>query len=282
MFQDLKEKWKVDWRQFTLIICTFIFGGSFCGYVGRKILAAFAVENGFGRIGLYVLIVCLIWPFSVLLISIAFGQFSFFKDYIQRIMRIFSKTPKKHIAIFASGTGSNARKILEHFTDHSSVSIALIVSNKATAGVLQIATEYQIPTLIIERERFFRGDTYLQDLRSAQIDFIVLAGFLWKIPTALIEAYPNKIVNIHPALLPKYGGKGMYGQLVHESVIEAKEKESGITIHYVDDKYDHGSILFQARCPVLETDTPDILAQKIHKLEHQHFSTVIEKLLAEK
>jgi len=197
-------------------------------------------------------------------------------------MRLFSTTKKQHIAIFASGTGSNTRKILEHFTHHPSVQIALIVSNKPGAGVLEIAKEYDIPTLIIEKERFFRGDTYLQEFRSAHIDLIVLAGFLWKIPAALIAAYPNKIINIHPALLPKYGGKGMYGQFVHESVIHAGEKESGITIHYVDDKYDHGSILFQAKCPVLETDTPGILAQKIHQLEHQHFPAVIEKLLAGK
>jgi len=279
MFQDLKEKWKVDWLQFTLIISTFAFGGSLCGYAGKKILSAFTIESGLGTVILYILIVCIIWPFSVLLISIPFGQFSFFKDYIQRILRRFSQTKQHSIAIFASGTGTNARKILEHFTNHPSVKIALIVSNKPTAGVLEIAKEYQVPTLIIDKERFFRGDTYLSDLSSAHIDFIVLAGFLWKIPSALIAAYPNKIVNIHPALLPKYGGKGMYGQFVHESVINAKEKESGITIHYVDDAYDHGSTIFQATCPVFPEDTPDELAKRIHALEHEHFATIIEQCL---
>ena len=279
MFQDLKEKWKVDWLQFTLIICTFAFGGSFCGYAGKKILSALTIESGLGRVILYILIVCIIWPFSVLLVSIPFGQFSFFKDYIQRILRRFSQTKQNSIAIFASGTGTNARKILEHFANHPSIRIALIVSNKPNAGVLEIAKEYQVPALIIEKERFFRGDTYLSVLRSAHIDFIVLAGFLWKVPSALIAAYPNKIVNIHPALLPKYGGKGMYGQFVHEAVINAKERESGITIHYVDDAYDHGSTIFQATCPVLSEDTPDELAKRIHALEHAHFASIIEQCL---
>lgn len=188
---------------------------------------------------------------------------------------------KNNIAIFASGAGSNAKKIIEHFKNHNSVKIALIVSNKADAGVLQIAKESGIPGLIIEKERFFRGDAYLNELNAAQINFIVLAGFLWKIPSALIAAYPNKIINIHPALLPKYGGKGMYGHFVHEAVIDSKEKESGITIHYVDDKYDHGNIIFQTTCPVLPNDTPDDLANRIHVLEHEHYPKIVEKCLQE-
>lgn len=188
---------------------------------------------------------------------------------------------KYNIAIFASGAGSNAKKIIEHFKNHTSVKIALIVSNKADAGVLQIAKEFQIPSLIIEKERFFRGDVYLNELKAAQINFIVLAGFLWKVPSALIAAYPNKIINIHPALLPKYGGKGMYGHFVHEAVIDSKEKESGITIHYVDDKYDHGNIIFQTTCPVLPNDTPDDLANRIHVLEHEHYPKIVEKCLSE-
>ncbi|HEX3025173.1 MAG TPA: phosphoribosylglycinamide formyltransferase [Chitinophagaceae bacterium] len=189
---------------------------------------------------------------------------------------------KFNIAIFASGTGTNARKIIHHFTHNNSVKIALVVSNKADAGVLQIAKESGIPGLIIDKERFFRGDAYLNELYAAQINFIVLAGFLWKIPSALIAAYPNKIINIHPALLPKYGGKGMYGHFVHEAVINSKEKESGITIHYVDEKYDHGKTIFQITCPVLETDTPDTLAQRIHQLEHQYFPVIIEQTLTGK
>ena len=186
---------------------------------------------------------------------------------------------KIQIAIFASGAGSNAQKIIDHFKSHSHVSIALIVCNKPEAGVLNIAVKEGIPTLLIEKERFFRGDAYLETLKEYQINFIVLAGFLWKIPQALVAAYPNKIVNIHPALLPKYGGKGMYGHFVHEAVIANAEKESGITIHYVNEHFDEGTHIFQATCPVLPDDTPDTLAERIHKLEHAHFPKVIESVL---
>ena len=136
-----------------------------------------------------------------------------------------------------------------------------------------------IPTLIIKKERFITGDNYLPELKKHQIDFIVLAGFLWKLPVQLIQAYPKKVINIHPALLPKYGGKGMFGSKVHESVIANKEKESGITIHYVDELYDHGEIILQSKCLVDDDDTPDTLAQKIHALEHTHYPAVINDLI---
>ncbi|MES2430179.1 MAG: phosphoribosylglycinamide formyltransferase [Bacteroidota bacterium] len=183
---------------------------------------------------------------------------------------------KINVAIFASGAGSNAQKII---LSNPSYNIALIVCNKPEAGVLKIAAEHHIPTLLIEKERFFKEDTYLEILKGHKIDFIVLAGFLWKIPAKLIGAYPNKIINIHPALLPNYGGKGMYGSRVHEAVIAAKEKESGISIHYVDELYDHGNIIFQAKCEICEDDTADTLAQKIHALEHQHFPETIEQAI---
>ncbi len=186
----------------------------------------------------------------------------------------------KRIAIFASGAGSNARKIIEHFSHHPKISVELIASNKPGAGVLNIADEHGIPTLLIDKEQFFRGNAYVDELKADDIDFIVLAGFLWKVPAALIQAYPQKIVNIHPALLPKYGGKGMYGHFVHEAVIANKEKESGISIHLVDELYDHGKVVFQASCEVKPDDTPDTLAQRIHELEHKHFATVIETLLS--
>lgn len=181
-----------------------------------------------------------------------------------------------NIAIFASGAGSNAKKIIEHFEKHHTIKIKLVVCNKANAGVLQIAADNNIDTLLIEKERFFRGDGYVPALQQYQINFIVLAGFLWKIPSNLITAFSNNIINIHPALLPKYGGKGMYGMFVHQAVILAGEKESGITIHLVDEQYDHGATLFQASCPVKINDTPETLAAKIHQLEHQHFALVIE------
>ena len=188
----------------------------------------------------------------------------------------------KGIAIFASGAGSNAEKIIEHFAlikNSSSGRIVLIVCNKPQAGVLKIAEANNIPVLLIEKEKFFRGNGYADELKAAGIDFIVLAGFLWKISSALIKAYPKKIVNIHPALLPKYGGKGMYGMHVHEAVIANKEKESGITIHYVDEVYDHGDIIFQVQCPVLTDDTPEVLAQRIHILEHRHYPEIIKKII---
>ncbi len=152
----------------------------------------------------------------------------------------------KRIAIFASGAGSNAQKIIEYFTNHATIQVALVVCNKPGAGVLAIAASHGVPTLLIEKEPFFRGDGYVDELKKAGIDYIILAGFLWKIPSVLIQAYPDKIINIHPALLPKWGGKGMYGQFVHEAVIAAQDAESGITVHMVDEIYDHGQTLFQA------------------------------------
>jgi phosphoribosylglycinamide formyltransferase 1 len=193
----------------------------------------------------------------------------------------------KHVAVFASGAGSNAEKIIKHFAAQESEDkspakkVALIVCNKPTAGVLKIAEANNIPSMIIEKEKFFRGNAYVDELKAAGIDFIVLAGFLWKIPSLLISAFPRKIVNIHPALLPNYGGKGMYGMYVHEAVIANKEKESGITIHYVDDLYDHGDIIYQARCPVLADDTPESLAKRIHGLEHAFYPSVIDQILSE-
>lgn len=184
------------------------------------------------------------------------------------------------IAIFASGAGSNARKIIEHFSNHPKIRVELIVCNKPDAGVLNIADEHGIPTLLLDKEQFFRGNAYVDEFKVDDIEFIVLAGFLWKVPDALIHAYPEKIVNIHPALLPKYGGKGMYGNRVHEAVIANKETESGITIHLVDEVYDHGKIVFQARCEVKKDDTPETLAARIHELEHKHYAKVIEQLVS--
>lgn len=183
------------------------------------------------------------------------------------------------IAIFASGAGTNAEKIIAHLNHHSSIQVSLVVCNKPGAGVLSIASANGIPTLLIERDHFFRGDTYLPELSAHGINFIVLAGFLWKIPEALIAAYPDRIINIHPALLPKYGGKGMYGMKVHEAVIAAGEKESGITIHYVNEHFDEGELIFQSRCTIDENETAESLAQKIHLLEHTHFPEVVEKLV---
>src|SRR6187401_3267920 len=189
----------------------------------------------------------------------------------------------KQIAIFSSGTGSNAKKIIDHLAalnekGNAVAIVALIVCNKPAAGVLEIAGESSIPTLLIDKEKFFRGNAYIDELKAAGIDFIVLAGFLWKLPIELIKAYHGKMINIHPALLPKYGGKGMYGNFVHEAVIANKEKESGITIHYVDEVYDHGQIILQATCLVSEDDTPETLAKKVQVLEHRHFPAAVSLL----
>jgi phosphoribosylglycinamide formyltransferase-1 len=185
----------------------------------------------------------------------------------------------KQIAIFASGAGSNAKRIIDHFRNHPDIKVSLIVCNKPGAGVLGIAEQANIPSLIIDKEQFFRGNAYVDELKEKKIDFIVLAGFLWKIPSALVKAYTQHIINIHPALLPKYGGKGMYGQHVHAAVIAAGDKESGITIHYVDELYDHGQVIFQASCPVSTEDTPETLAKKIHLLEYEHFPRIIEDII---
>lgn len=187
----------------------------------------------------------------------------------------------KHIAIFASGAGSNAANLIKYFEKNEDLKIALIVCNKSNAGVLSIAEQNHIPSLLIEKERFFRRDGYLPILAEYSIDFIILAGFLWKVPLSLIQAYPSKIVNIHPALLPKYGGKGMYGSHVHEAIVANHEKETGITIHLVDEIYDNGKILFQAKCDVVESDSPEQVAQKVHELEYAHFPEQVEKWIFE-
>ncbi len=194
-------------------------------------------------------------------------------------MRPFIKT---NIAVFASGAGTNAANIIQYFNQKQSANVALIVSNNPGAGVLNIAAKNNIPSLIIDKEKFFKGDGYLPELKNLEIDFIVLAGFLWKIPSSVINAYPNKIINIHPALLPKYGGKGMYGNFVHEAVLSAKEKQSGITIHFVDEYYDNGKTIFQIACPVYEDDTTESLAKRIQELEYKYFPKVIAELIEKK
>ncbi len=186
----------------------------------------------------------------------------------------------KNIAIFASGEGTNAQTIIDYFKLSNQVKIALVVSNKSTANVLNRAKNNNIATLIIDKHSFAETNEVIDVLKNAKIDLIVLAGFLWMIPESLIKAFPNKIVNIHPALLPKFGGKGMYGMNVHKAVIEAKEKESGISIHFVNEKYDEGKIIAQYKCEVEENATAEDLANKIHLLEYNHFPKAIDELLS--
>ncbi|MFC2086182.1 phosphoribosylglycinamide formyltransferase [Bacteroidota bacterium] len=188
----------------------------------------------------------------------------------------------KRIAIFASGSGTNAENIVNFFNDNPDVEVNLILSNKKDAYVLQRAKRLNVKSVVFSREEFYKSSKILNTLHSMKIDLVVLAGFLWLIPENIISSFRNMIVNIHPALLPKYGGKGMYGNFVHEAVIKNKEKESGITIHYVNEIYDEGQIIFQEKVEVLENDSPDSLAQKIHILEYKYFPKVIEEILFEK
>ncbi|UBM59914.1 phosphoribosylglycinamide formyltransferase [Marinilongibacter aquaticus] len=185
----------------------------------------------------------------------------------------------KNIAIFASGSGSNAETIIRHFEHSEEVKVSLILTNNAEAGVIARGKRLNVPTLVFSRQNFSKSDAVVDLLKNQHIDFVVLAGFLWLVPSNLIKAFPNKIVNIHPALLPKYGGKGMWGHFVHEAVVANKEKESGITIHYVNENYDEGQIIFQASCAVTANDSPEEVAQKVQKLEHEHFPKVVESLL---
>jgi formyltetrahydrofolate-dependent phosphoribosylglycinamide formyltransferase len=281
MFQKLKQRWKVNGLHLALIIITFALGGSLCGYAGRKLLEITGLEKGVLWVILYVLLITLLWPLCVLLISIPLGQFGFFKRYINKIFSRLGtkKNTPYNIAIFASGAGSNAQQIINRFSNHTKIKVALIVCNKPGAGVLNIAKQHNIAAILIEKENFFNGNAYLDVLQQHHINFIILAGFLWKLPAALIKAYPKKIINIHPALLPAYGGKGMYGHFVHEAVITNKEKQSGITIHYADELYDHGQIITQQTCAVDAADTPETLAQRIHVLEHEWFGKVIEEVI---
>jgi phosphoribosylglycinamide formyltransferase-1 len=185
----------------------------------------------------------------------------------------------KRIAVFASGAGTNAKILIEHFELHRDAQVTLLISNRPEAGAVKIAQEHGVETLIISKETFFSEQSISAELEERGIELIVLAGFLWLIPPALIKAFPNQIVNIHPALLPKFGGKGMYGKKVHEAVLAAGAKESGITVHYVNERFDEGEHIAQFSCEVNAEDTIDSLALRIQQLEHRHFAEVVEKLL---
>jgi len=182
------------------------------------------------------------------------------------------------IAIFASGAGSNAENIITYFKDKPEVSVVMVLSNKKDAKVLERATRLNVKTLVFDRSAFSAGGDLLRMLKK-EVDYIVLAGFLWRIPADFIEAFPNKIINIHPALLPKYGGKGMYGMKVHEAVVLNNEKVTGITIHFVNEHYDEGAIIFQKQVNLSKSDTPEEVAEKIHALEYAYFPKIIESVV---
>lgn len=182
------------------------------------------------------------------------------------------------IAIFASGEGTNAQRFIDYFKDNKNIQISLIVTNSAKAKVIERAKKSNVPYILIDREKFYKTDKVVKELEQ-KADFIVLAGFMWMVPENVIKAFHNRMVNIHPALLPLYGGKGMYGDYVHEAVLRNKDKKSGITIHLVNEKYDDGKVVFQQECDVDEKDTVQTLAQKIHKLEYEYYPQIVEKLL---
>jgi phosphoribosylglycinamide formyltransferase-1 len=187
----------------------------------------------------------------------------------------------KNVAIFASGSGTNAQNIIEYFLKKGENPVKIVLSNNPNAYVLKRANLLGVETFVFNRKDFYESNIVLEVLKNKQIQFIVLAGFLWLIPASIISEYKGNIINIHPALLPKYGGKGMYGHKVHEAVVKNKETITGITIHYVDNQYDHGNIIFQITCPVDSQDTPETVAQKVHQLEYLHYPKIIEQLIRE-
>jgi phosphoribosylglycinamide formyltransferase 1 len=186
------------------------------------------------------------------------------------------------LAIFASGSGTNAENIIRYFQNKPQIKVSCICTNRADAYVAERVRPYNIPVFVFSRQDFYESDKILDYLKENKIDWIILAGFLWLIPANLIDRYSSRIINIHPALLPKYGGKGMYGASVHKAVIENQEKQSGITIHFVNNEYDKGNIIFQVACNIDPSDTPDTLASKVHALEYKHFPRVIEEVVRSK
>lgn len=186
----------------------------------------------------------------------------------------------RNIAIFASGSGTNAENIVRYFSNNKSAQVSLILSNRREAYVLKRAATLNVRSVFFDRKDLYEKEKVSRYLAMYKIDFIVLAGFLWLIPENILSIYEKRIINIHPALLPKHGGKGMFGEKVHEAVLAKHEKESGITIHYVNRHYDKGTIIFQARCPVTPEDTPETLAARVHELEYKHFPVVIEELVS--
>jgi phosphoribosylglycinamide formyltransferase 1 len=186
----------------------------------------------------------------------------------------------KRIAIFASGSGTNAQNIVEYFRNNKRVRVEMILSNSANAGVHERAERLNVPSIVFNKRQLYDNDSVCKMLVNKKIDLIVLAGFLWLVPSCIIKSFPKRIINIHPALLPKYGGKGMYGMNVHKAVIKNQERMSGITIHFVNEEYDKGDIIFQERCDIELYNTPELLAQKIHSLEYENFPKVIDKVLS--
>ncbi|MEO9210984.1 MAG: phosphoribosylglycinamide formyltransferase [Ginsengibacter sp.] len=296
MLQRLKKHWDVNTKGLVLILLTFAVTGTLTAWLSKKIAEWMQFDIlGWAYWSSKIIVLIFGYQVIILIVGFCFGMFPFFWKYEKKILvrlgfmkKEFSEEsnsaipPKniyeKRLAIFASGAGSNAQMIIRYFKNHPQIKIALIVCNQPKAGVVLIAKKEKIPLLLVKKE-LFEEHAYAPNLEKYKITHIILAGFLLKIPKLLIQSYPHRIINLHPALLPKYGGKGMYGHAVHQAVIDAKEKKSGITIHYVDEHYDTGKIIFQITCDIDEQETPNSLAQKIHQLEHIYYSKKIEKTL---
>ncbi len=288
MFTRLQRKWNVNGTQFFCVFSTFAVTGTVTAWVSRSVTSWIEVSAfSFSWWALKIGVLLIGYQVFLLFFGFLFGQFSFFWKYEKKLLGKLGILPTpdfKHITIFASGGGSNAKKIIEHFNRPGykgvPAKVNLIICNRTGAGVIRIAEDEKIKHIIIDKASFFTGDSCLENLKNT--DLVVLAGFLWKIPDALINAFPKKIVNIHPALLPAYGGKGMYGTHVHHAVVDKGEKETGITIHYVDEQYDNGDIIFQKTCPVEPGDDAQTVATKVQALEHRFYPQVIESLLKAK
>ena len=286
MFKRLKKHWGADNKKLFLILLTFTITGSLTAWLSNRITIWLLMEK-FSWAWWLSKIAVFIFGYQVLILIIGYclGQFPFFWNYEKKILRSFGLLKKtrikdiKNICLFASGAGSNAEKIIDYFRKSSTIRVALIVCNNPKAGVISIAKRENIPCIIIQKS-ILNETGYVDKLSNYHIDLVVLAGFLLKIPDVLIEKYKGKIINLHPALLPEFGGAGMYGAAVHKAVLADNRKESGITIHYVDNVYDHGEIIFQKKCAINETETIESLTGKIRTLEHQNFAPTIESLLS--
>ncbi len=279
MLTKLQLKWKVNETQLWLILLTFAVGGTLSGKLAKLVFGLMGLHFNFIGIMMYIVLVTLIWPFCVLGVSVLTGQIGFFRRYLSTLWsKILGKKKPVRVAIFASGGGSNAKQIIETLHSYPNtmhIQIALVLTNNPNTGVLLVAQNNQIPSAIIylkSKTECQAAAEYLAIMHQHNIDFIVLAGYLKKIPAGLIQQYPQKIINIHPALLPAYGGAGMYGIHVHNAVVAAAEKHSGITIHYVDEVYDHGKIIFQGTCELEVGETGESLSKKVLGLEHRYYT----------
>lgn len=286
MFDKLQKKWGISGWRFFWVMVAFGFTGTTTAWISAQITSWLSVEKfSFTWWSLKIGMLLIGYQVLLLFFGFLFGQFSFFWHYERKILSRMGLLPKiqepARLAVFASGAGSNARKLIEYFNldkERSKLAhVTLIVCNKPDAGVIKIADEFDIPVLHLTRAALESG--VHNKMFKKRTDWLILAGFLLKIPPALVQLFPRKIVNLHPALLPLHGGKGMYGHRVHEAVIASGAAESGITIHYVDEQYDHGETIFQATCAISPGETPETLAKKIHALEHTHYPEVIARLV---